>query len=98
MNKNHREAQSNLLMDPELKMEYDALAVKYQLVNTILDARITMNISQKQLAEMSGIALRDIVKIENGNANPSLKTIERIAASLGMAVKIAFIPVKQTCH
>jgi len=94
MIKNFRETLNELLMDPELKMEYDALAGKYQLVNAILDARITMNITQKQLAEMSGIALRDIKKIENGNANPSLKMLGKIASGMGMTVRIEFIPAK----
>jgi len=96
MGKNYRETLNEKLMDPKLKMEYDALAGKYQLVNAILDARIKMNITQEQLADMSGIALRDIRKIENGNANPSLKTLERIASGMGMTVQIEFVPVKQT--
>jgi len=90
MGKNYRETLNKKRIDPKLKMEYDALAGKYQLVNAILDARITMNITQEQLAEMSGIALRDIRKIENGNANPSLKTLERIASGMGMTVQIEF--------
>ena len=94
MGKNFRETLSEQLKDPEFKIEYDALAAEYQLINAILDARKAANITQKQLAEKTGIAQSDISKIENGNANPSLKTIERIASGMGMTVRVEFVPAK----
>jgi DNA-binding XRE family transcriptional regulator len=96
MGKNFRETLNEQLKDPEFKIEYDALSAEYQLINAILDARKAANITQKQLAEKTGIAQSDISKIENGNANPSLKTIERIASGMGMTVRVEFVPAKQT--
>jgi len=96
MGKNFRETLNEQLKNPEFKIEYDALSAEYQLINAILDARKAANITQKQLAEKTGIAQSDISKIENGNANPSLKTIERIASGMGMTVRVEFVPVKQT--
>ena len=95
MGKNFRETLNEQMKDPEFKIEYDALAAEYQLINAILDARKAANMTQKQLAEMTGIAQSDISKIENGNANPSLKTMERIAAGMGMTVRVEFVPAKQ---
>jgi len=94
MGKNFRETLNEQLKDPEFKIEYDALSAEYQLINAILDARKAANITQKQLAEKTGIAQSDISKIENGNANPSLKTIERIASGMGMTVRVEFVPAK----
>ena len=48
-------------------------------------------IAQKQLSEATGIAQGDISKIENGCANPSLKTIERIAQGMGKKLKLEFV-------
>ena len=96
MGKNFRETLNAQMKDPEFKIEYDALSAEYQLINAILDARKAANITQKQLAEKTGIAQSDISKIENGNANPSLKTIERIASGMGMTVRVEFVPSKQT--
>ena len=48
--------------------------------------------TQKELSERTGIAQADISKLENGNANPSLRTLQRLAAGMGMQVKIEFIP------
>jgi len=95
MSRNFRETLNEQLKNPEFKIEYDALSAEYQLINAILDARKAANITQKQLAEMTGIAQSDISKIENGNANPSLKTIERIASGMGMTVRVEFVPDKQ---
>ena len=49
-------------------------------------------LTQKQLSERTGIAQTDISKLERGNANPSLRTLQRLAAGMGMKVKIEFVP------
>ena len=41
------------------------------------------NISQKELADLTGIDQSDISKIERGASNPTLGTLERIANALG---------------
>ena len=97
MGKNFRETLKEQMKNPEFKTEYDALSTEYQLINAILDARKAANITQKQLAEKTGIAQSDISKIENGNANPSFKTIERIASGMGMTVRVEFVPAKHRC-
>lgn len=81
------------LQDPEFKKEYDALEVEYSVKQAIINARTTVNISQQELSKRTGIAQSDISKIENGNANPSIKTLRRLAAGLGMKLKISFEPI-----
>ena len=89
MSKNFRVTLNERLKDENFKSEYDALEPEYQLINAILDCRKEMNMTQKQLSEATGIAQGDISKIENGCANPSLKTIERIAK--GKKLKLEFV-------
>ncbi len=91
MSKNFRDTLNERLKDEKFKAEYDALEPEYQLINAILDSRKEMNMTQKQLSEATGIAQGDISKIENGCANPSLKTIERIAEGMGKKLKLEFI-------
>lgn len=91
MSKNFRVTLNERLKDENFKSEYDALEPEYQLINAILDCRKEMNMTQKQLSEVTGIAQGDISKIENGCANPSLKTIERIAKGMGKKLKLEFI-------
>lgn len=41
----------------------------------IVDARISQNLTQKELAEKTEINQADISKLENGTRNPSLKLL-----------------------
>ena len=83
---------SELMKDPEFKAEYGALAPEYEIIQAIIDARHASGLTQKELAERTGIAQGDISKLEKGNANPSLKTLKRLADGMGMTLKIAFEP------
>ena len=55
----------------------------------VLSARAKAGLSQKELSELTGIDQSDISKIERGVANPSVATLERIAAALGGRLSIA---------
>ena len=75
----YRDFLKEQLKDPELKAEYDALEPEFAIIQAMIDARKTAGLTQKQLAERTGIAQADISRLENGNANPSLKTLQRLA-------------------
>ena len=81
------------LKNPEVKKEYDVLAPEYEIIQALIDERKKSGITQKQLSERTGIAQGDISKLENGNANPSLKTLYRLAQGLGKKLTIHFEPV-----
>ena len=78
--------------DPELRAEYDALEDEFSLVQALLDARRSSGLTQKELAERTGMAQSDISRLERGAGNPSLKTLRRLAAGMGMRVRIEFQP------
>lgn len=94
MEKNFRETLNEQLKDAAFKAEWDATEAEYQLIKTMLEARQRKDITQKQLSEITGIAQADISRIENGNANPSLQTLVRLAAGMGARLKIEFVPVE----
>ena len=50
------------------------------------------NMTQKELAERTGINQADISKLENGTRNPSVNLLKRLADGMGMALKIEFVP------
>lgn len=77
---------------PQNKKEWDESETEYNLINALVEARKVKHITQKQLADRSGIDQSDISKIENGNANPALSTLKRLAEGLDMILKIEFIP------
>ena len=80
------------LRNPKVKAEYDALEPEFTIIQAIIDARRHSGLTQEQLSERSGISQADISRLENGNANPSLKTLRRLAAGLGMKLHLEFQP------
>ncbi len=83
------------LKDPEFKKEYDALRPEFAIIQAIIDARKNSGMTQKELAEKTGINQGDISRLENGSANPSLRTLQRLAEGMGMTLKLEFVPVSR---
>lgn len=81
------------LKDPELRAEYEALEPEFAIVRAMLIARRDAGLTQTQLAARTGIDQSDISRIENGDANPSLNTLKRLAAGMDMKLKLEFLPV-----
>ena len=79
------------LKNPKFKKEWDELEDEYQIIENIVKARIEAHMTQTQLSEVTGITQSDISKIENGNGNPSLKTLQKIARAFGKKLKIEFV-------
>jgi predicted transcriptional regulator len=88
-----REFLNEQLQDPAVRAEWDTLEPEFAIIQAMIDARKISGITQKELSERSGIAQGDISKIENGNANPSLNTLKRLASGMNMKLKIEFLPV-----
>lgn len=94
MSSNFNDYLSQKMKDPAFKAEYDALEPEFSIIQAMIDARKASGLTQKQLAEKTGIAQADISKLESGNANPSLRTLRRLAEGMGMQIKLEFVPVK----
>ena len=80
------------LKDPEFRKEYEALQPEHAVVQAMIDARKASGLTQKELSERTGIAQGDISRIEKGNANPSMRTLQRLADGMDMILKIEFLP------
>lgn len=81
-----------MMNDPDFQKEYEAIQPELDIIRALLDARTSMNLTQKELAERTGIDQADISKIENGTRNPSLNLLKRLAEGMGMKLKIEFVP------
>lgn len=92
---NYKDFLNEQLQNEEFKKEYDALDTEFSIIQAMLDARKAAGLTQKDLAERTGIAQADISKLENGNANPSLRTLQRLAEGMGMRLKLEFVPVNR---
>jgi len=78
------------LEDPEFKVAYDEMRPEYEAIMALIEARIETGMTQKELAERTGIRQSNISRIESGVCSPTVDTLSRIAAGLGKTLKIEF--------
>ena len=70
----------------ELRRRFEAavaLGLQFQ------DARNTLGLSQRELAERSGVRQADISRIERGTGNPTEATLQRLAEALDRRLQLA---------
>lgn len=87
-----REFLEEQLQDDELKKEWENIQPEMDIIRAMVDARISQNLTQKELAERVGMHQADISKLENGTRNPSLKLLKRLAEGMNMTLKLEFVP------
>lgn len=66
---------------------------KTEIGQIIQKRRDSLSLNQGDLAEMTGITSKTIYLIENGKGNPSVDTLKKLLAVLGMDL---FIDIKKT--
>lgn len=76
------------------KKSFKKLAIKnepkYQLVRSLIGARLKRNLSQKDLAKKIGTKQPVISRLENMQSYPTLSLLERISHALGTKLHIYF--------
>ena len=71
---------------------YDEIQPEMNVIRAMIEARTSQNLTQKQLAEKTGIAQTEISRLENGTRNPSIKLLQRLAEGMGMVLDVQFRP------
>jgi predicted transcriptional regulator len=82
---------AELLRNPKIKAEYDALDPEYELIGQLIKARIDENMTQKQLAEKIGTKQSCIARLESGNYNPSFQFLQKVAGALNKRLTISLV-------
>lgn len=80
---------AEMLRNPNVKAEYDALAPEYELISQLIRARQEKHLTQKQLAEKIGTKQASIARLESGNYNPTFNFLQRIAAALDKRISFS---------
>lgn len=88
----YRDFLDEQLKDPKFRAEYEELEPEFAIIRAMIEARQSAGLTQKQLAEKTGIDQSEISRYENGNGNPSLRTLQRLAQGMGMRMKLEFVP------
>ena len=75
----------------EFRKEFEAARPEYELTRSLIAARMAAGMTQKDLAEKSGIRQSNISRIENGSCVPTLTTLQALARALGKKLRISFL-------
>lgn len=59
-----------------------------EIGNILKTRRKELRITQPDLAEMAGISVNTLYKIERGQANPTLKVLTKLLDILGMEINL----------
>ena len=74
---------------PAAVAELRLLEDRYRLASDLIGRRQALQMTQQQLAAVSGIRQSEISRIESGHGNPTLKTMSALARALGAELHIA---------
>lgn len=77
--------------DPEFGKELEALGAEFELARALIEARARVGLSQSEVAARMGTSQPAVARLESGRS-PTLKSLERYAAALGMKVVIRLVP------
>lgn len=64
------------------------MEIMTQIGEDIRARRKMLDITQRTLAELSGVGINTLTRIERGEGNPSLEVLSKIANTLGMEIKL----------
>lgn len=71
------------LKDPEFKRHYDQASIKWHVAMEIVEARQKANLTQGELADHIGDRQQNVSRIESGEQNVTVGTLEKIAKAVG---------------
>ncbi|MCF1618294.1 helix-turn-helix domain-containing protein [Tetragenococcus koreensis] len=80
--KRNDSALTKMMKKEEQKLDY-AVAV--------MELRTSLGFTQEEFAKTVNKPQSTIARIENGNANPTIKTLEQIAESVGKQLTFSFV-------
>ena len=81
---------SKKMQNPSFAKKWQESEVEHTLVKAIIEARNAAGMTQLQLSSLSEIDQAVLSRIESGKANPSIKTLQKVAKGLGKKLVIDF--------
>ena len=72
--------------DPAFAAEYEAQRPEYEAIRAVIAARLACNMTQKELAEKTGIRQSNISRIENGSRVVADYELDYLATALGTTI------------
>lgn len=86
--KTWKEFEAELLKDPAVRAEVEKLEPEYQLARQLIKARLAQNLTQAELAERAGVKQSYVARLESGEGNPTVSSLQKIARALGLRMQL----------
>ncbi len=86
--KDWKKLEKELLKDPAVKAEVSKLAVEYEIARQIIKFRLSKKLTQAELAERAGLKQAYIARLESGNVNPTVESLNKVAVALDKRLKL----------
>lgn len=91
-----REVRDGFLADPEVQASYQELAPRFAVVRQLIALREQRGLSQRELADRAGMKQPQLARLETGQVEPKLDTLQRLAKAMGCHVQVTFQKVGKT--
>src|SRR3984885_12441324 len=86
------------LQDPEFRAEWERTALARAIALAVVRYRGDHGLSQRDLPERLGMKQPQVGRLELGEVNPSMETLMRVSAQLGIEFTIDVRPAGTTVH
>lgn len=80
--------------DYDVLVEYEKQRVKNETILQYINLRKEKGLSQEKVADKSGIARTNIVRIESRRNMPTIEVLTKLALALDMELEISFVEKK----
>ena len=85
-----REIRAGFLADSEVQQAYSDLEPRFAVVRQLIELREKHGWSQRDLAERAGMKQPQLARLETGQVEPKLDTLQRLAKAMGSRLTIRF--------
>jgi len=86
-----QDLKQELLSDNEVKEHYDSLEETFEIISEFISLRNQLHLSQRELAEATGIKQPSIARFESGQIkNISINYLNKLIKPLGYKTKVIF--------
>jgi ribosome-binding protein aMBF1 (putative translation factor) len=79
--------------NPEYAFILEGYRANQALLEALAEQRTTAGLSQRQIAERMGTSQSAVNRIEAGEIDPRLSTIQRLATALGLTIRWELVPI-----
>ncbi len=85
-----KDFREELLSDPETKAAYDAHAADRAIARAVIAQRIADGVTQQEMAARMSVPQGNVSRLESGARTPTIATLQKAAAALGVPLELRF--------